>query len=60
MERELYFFSKVPSITTGYGSDERQVLLAKIRSSDPSWRAMVPPEVASLIKERGLFDYRPV
>ncbi len=34
-------------------------VLAKIRSADTSWEAMVPPEVASLIKERGLFDYRP-
>ncbi len=34
-------------------------VLAKIRSADSSWEAMVPPEVASLIKERGLFDYRP-
>ncbi len=32
--------------------------LAKIRSGDPSWENMVPPEVAALIKARGLLDYR--
>lgn len=30
-------------------------VLAKIHRRDPSWEAMVPPQVASLIKERKLF-----
>jgi hypothetical protein len=33
-------------------------VLAKLRDGDPSWEAMVPPEVASLIKERRFFGYR--
>jgi hypothetical protein len=36
----------------------RDVLL-RIYNDDPSWEAMVPPDVASLIKERRLFGYRP-
>jgi hypothetical protein len=32
--------------------------LAKIQSGDPSWEAMVPPEVARIIKSRGFFGYR--
>jgi hypothetical protein len=35
----------------------RDVLL-KIGNGDPSWEAMVPPAVASLIKERHFFGYR--
>src|SRR5207248_2731353 len=33
-------------------------VLAKIRKSDSSWEAMVPPQVAGLIKERKLFGYK--
>jgi hypothetical protein len=33
-------------------------VLAKIRDSDPSWEAMVPPQVARMIKERQFFGYR--
>jgi hypothetical protein len=33
-------------------------VLVKIRNDDPSWEAMVPPAVASLIKERYFFGYR--
>ena len=36
----------------------RQVL-AKIKSSDPSWEDMVPPQVAQLIRQRRLFNYAP-
>lgn len=32
-------------------------VLAKITSADPLWEEMVPPQVARLIKERGLFGY---
>jgi hypothetical protein len=32
-------------------------VLAKIKSGDPAWETMVPPEVARLIKERGLFGH---
>ena len=30
-------------------------VLQKIRSNDPTWEAMVPPEVAKIIRERNLF-----
>jgi len=33
-------------------------VLRKIRNSDPSWEAMVPPQVGKLIKVRGLFGYQ--
>jgi hypothetical protein len=33
--------------------------LRKIQAGDPSWEAMVPAEVARVIKERHLFGYRP-
>ena len=32
--------------------------LAKIQSGEPGWEEMVPPQVASLIKERKLLGYR--
>tara|TARA_R110002096_G_scaffold42144_20_gene113808 strand:- start:5477 stop:6880 length:1404 start_codon:yes stop_codon:yes gene_type:complete len=32
-------------------------VLAKIAKNDSSWESMVPPEVASVIKERGYFGY---
>jgi len=32
-------------------------VLEKIREQDPSWEAMVPTQVARLIKERGLFGH---
>jgi hypothetical protein len=35
-------------------------VLVKIRTNDSAWETMVPPTVASLIKERRLFGYRPV
>ena len=34
-------------------------VLAKIGEGDPSWEAMVPKEVAELIKARHFFDYQP-
>ena len=30
-------------------------VLTRLQSGDPSWQTMVPPEVATLIQERGLF-----
>ncbi len=33
-------------------------VLSKIRNADPSWEEMVPPQVAALIKTRGLFGYQ--
>jgi hypothetical protein len=33
--------------------------LHRIRSGDPSWEAMVPPEVAAVIKHRRFLGYRP-
>ena len=32
--------------------------LTKIRSGDPSWEKNVPPQVATIIKERGLLGYK--
>src|SRR5581483_4345377 len=34
------------------------VVLAKLKSGDPAWEEMVPPEVAQIIKEREFFGYR--
>ena len=33
-------------------------VLAKLRSGDPGWENMVPPEVSRIIKEREFFGYR--
>jgi hypothetical protein len=33
--------------------------LSRIRAGDPSWEAMVPPEVAAVIKTRRFLGYRP-
>lgn len=38
-----------------YLSIRSRDVLAKIRSGDPSWRAMVPQQVAAIIDSRGLF-----
>jgi hypothetical protein len=32
--------------------------LQKLQSGDAEWEKMVPPEVVSIIKERGFFGYR--
>src|SRR5262245_38232382 len=34
-------------------------VLAKMRAGDPTWEAMVPPEVSRIIKARQFFGYRP-
>ena len=34
-------------------------VLAKLQQGDPTWLELVPPQVAALIQERGLFDYAP-
>ncbi len=34
-------------------------VLAKMRTGDPAWERMVPPEVSEMIKARGFFGYRP-
>jgi hypothetical protein len=33
------------------------VVLAAIQSGDPSWEKLVPPQVAAVIKQKGLFGY---
>jgi hypothetical protein len=33
-------------------------VLAKMRTGDPTWERMVPPEVSRMIKARGFFGYR--
>lgn len=35
-----------------------RTVLANIKSGDPSWEEMVPPQVAAMIKERKLFGYQ--
>jgi len=35
----------------------RGVVLAAIQSGDPSWEKLVPPQVAAVIKQKGLFGY---
>jgi hypothetical protein len=34
-------------------------VLAGIQSGDPSWEKLVPPQAAAVIKQKGLFGYRP-
>ncbi|MDQ3115797.1 MAG: TonB-dependent receptor [Verrucomicrobiota bacterium] len=34
-------------------------VLAKMRTGDPAWERLVPPEVSEMIKARGFFGYRP-
>ncbi len=34
-------------------------VLGRIHSGDPSWEQVVPPVIATLIKQKGLFGYRP-
>jgi hypothetical protein len=34
-------------------------VLAKIQSGDMTWESMVPPQVAEIIRSRGLFGYKP-
>ena len=34
-------------------------VLAGIQSGDPSWEKLVPPQAATVIKQKGLFGYRP-
>ena len=47
---------------TDYHSDYLRIYppdaLAKLQSGDPGWEGMVPPEVVTIIKERGFFGYR--
>ena len=33
-------------------------VLAKIQSGDATWESMVPPQVAEIIRSRGLFGYQ--
>ena len=33
--------------------------LKRIKAGDPSWQDMVPPEIAEVIRRRGLFGYHP-
>jgi len=33
--------------------------LKRIKAGDPSWQEMVPPEIAEVIRKRGLFGYHP-
>jgi len=33
--------------------------LKLIKAGDPAWQEMVPPEIAEVIRKRGLFGYRP-
>ena len=46
----------------GYNRETLNIIsrdvLAKIKGGDPTWEPAVPPAVAALIKQRGLFEYR--
>jgi len=33
--------------------------LKRIKAGDPTWQDMVPPEIAEVIRKRGLFGYHP-
>ena len=33
--------------------------LKRIKAGDPTWQEMVPPEIAEVIRRRGLFGYHP-
>jgi len=33
--------------------------LKKLKSGDPTWESMVPPQVVKIIKERKLLGYQP-
>jgi hypothetical protein len=62
--RHLYAYLLENRLIEDISPFERQHLpifskdvLSKIKRADPNWEQMVPPEVADLIKRRGLFGY---
>jgi hypothetical protein len=54
---ESHFIENIRNFDRSSLSIFSKDVLAKIRSGNPGWEPMVPPEVARLIKERGLFGY---
>ena len=61
-QKELYeYLRKCGYIEPIREFDEAQLhitpgeVLRKLQSGDPAWREMVPPQVADLIQQRGLF-----
>jgi hypothetical protein len=54
---ESHFIENIHNFDRSSLSIFSKDVLAKIKSGNPAWEQMVPPEVARLIKERGLFGY---
>ncbi len=64
--RHLYthlFESHYIESVTGFNPATLNIIsrdvLGKIKSGDPAWEMAVPPAVAALVRQRGLFDYAP-
>lgn len=55
---ESHFIQSIRDYNDGVLPIFSRDVLAKIRSGDSAWEIMVPPQVAHIIKERGLFGYR--
>ncbi len=53
--RENGYLQPVREFTPEYLAVFPRDVLARIRAGDPSWASQVPPEVAAIIQERGLF-----
>jgi hypothetical protein len=55
---ENHFIQSLQNVHGDYLPIHSDDVLAKLKSGDPSWEAMVPPQVALMIKERKLFGYK--
>lgn len=55
---ENLFIQNLRDINQSYLPIFSRDVLAKIKSGDPAWESMVPPQVAQLIKSRTLFGYQ--
>jgi hypothetical protein len=56
--RENRFIQGIQNSNAELLSIRSQDVLARIRSGDASWEALVPPPIAEIIKRDGLFGYR--
>lgn len=55
---ENNFIESIQGYHHEYLSIKSAEVLSKIRRRDRDWESMVPPEVATIIRERGLFGHR--
>jgi hypothetical protein len=55
---ESHFVENICDYNPSYLPIFSRDVLAKIQSKNPEWQEMVPPEVAQIIKDRGLFGYQ--